>query len=238
MMRDPVSGPQIYLSNHPAPAEVVKCLWGPRPSSWRLFNGERGAELNMEAYFDYYQRQWEYFSQQGASCFKGFDDLRHTVDKLNKDMDCEEIAAELAGNRTTEPSKEEKQAIEGAINLASRVLVMAKIGRLEHEVVPQWNGLDWKDGSLRSFLHDHFHSAPRLGCEGVRLPKSFDAWSLENIGGVAIEFTDNLADHLRLTHDDTAVLVFHHASFLEYQHNNRYVSPAMSGVSGLLMFQH
>jgi hypothetical protein len=51
----------------------------------------------------------------------------------------------------------------------------------------------------------------------VRLPKTFDAWAIERIGGISIQFTDNLADHLLLVNDDTTLLVFHHVAFLELQ---------------------
>jgi hypothetical protein len=37
------------------------------------------------------------------------------------------------------------------------------------------------------------------------------------MAGLEIVWTDNLADHLRLTDDDTKVHIFHHASFLEIQ---------------------
>ena len=58
---------------------------------------------------------------------------------------------------------------------------------------------------------------PTLSCEHVRLPKSFDAWSIEMVGGIEIAFTDNLADHLLLVEEDSKVLIFHHVSFLEVQ---------------------
>ncbi|KAI1421307.1 hypothetical protein F5Y12DRAFT_718570 [Xylaria sp. FL1777] len=42
--------------------------------------------------------------------------------------------------------------------------------------------------------------------------------SIGTIGGPkVVEFTDKLANHLQLVDDDTAVLLFHHASFLECQ---------------------
>jgi hypothetical protein len=58
---------------------------------------------------------------------------------------------------------------------------------------------------------------PTVDCESTALGKTFDAWTVENEVGILVEFTDILADHLRLVKNDTTVLVFHHVSFLEAQ---------------------
>ncbi|KAK4198528.1 hypothetical protein QBC40DRAFT_156709, partial [Triangularia verruculosa] len=55
-----------------------------------------------------------------------------------------------------------------------------------------------------------------LECEAIKLPNSFDAWAVENLGGIMVGFTDNLADHLRLVRNGGAVLIFHHVSLLQF----------------------
>ncbi|KAF8854411.1 hypothetical protein BDZ45DRAFT_597067 [Acephala macrosclerotiorum] len=50
--------------------------------------------------------------------------------------------------------------------------------------------------------------------EQVKLEKIFNARNLEQIGGIKIRWTSNLADHLRMRDDDTAVELFHYVSFL------------------------
>jgi hypothetical protein len=52
--------------------------------------------------------------------------------------------------------------------------------------------------------------------ESVKLEKIFNARNLEHIAGIKVRWTSNLADHLRMRDDDTAVELFHYASFLRF----------------------
>ncbi|KAL2171205.1 hypothetical protein VTG60DRAFT_3516 [Thermothelomyces hinnuleus] len=54
---------------------------------------------------------------------------------------------------------------------------------------------------------------------------SVDAWSIANVAGIEVAFTDNLVDHLRLVEDDTRLLIFQHASFLEYHRSPGSIFP-------------
>ncbi|KAK4461478.1 hypothetical protein QBC42DRAFT_270086 [Cladorrhinum samala] len=80
--------------------------------------------------------------------------------------------------------------------------------------------------SLRDFLEAYFAPDPPSHAsslssstvtETVKLEKIFKASNLCRIAGLRIVWTDNLADHLRLSDDDTRVHIFHHASFLQAQ---------------------
>ena len=51
--------------------------------------------------------------------------------------------------------------------------------------------------------------------ENAKLPKAFTAANLEQIAGIKVQWTSNLADHLSLKDDDTKVMLYHQASFLE-----------------------
>ncbi|CAJ2508037.1 Uu.00g092230.m01.CDS01 [Anthostomella pinea] len=110
------------------------------------------------------------------------------------------------------------EVCEQSINLAARLLAMVEIGRSKSELFAE-RVLSWTEGTLQDFLSDHFGTLPVLKDDLVRLPKSFDAWSLQAVGGIDIGFTDNLADHLLLIEDDMKVLIYHHASFLKHQKN-------------------
>ncbi|KAF4782371.1 hypothetical protein HER10_EVM0011452 [Colletotrichum scovillei] len=84
--------------------------------------------------------------------------------------------------------------------------------------------LRWGSGSLKDCVRAHLEDLPHLNIEGIRFPKSFNAWSLFTIGGIKIEVTDNLADHLLLIEDenDLRVLIFHHVSFLRCHQSSFY----------------
>ncbi len=96
---------------------------------------------------------------------------------------------------------------------------MLKIGVLKHQAVPR-RCLTCRGGSLSDFIETRFNQPQVLSYHQVKLPKNFNAWSINVIGGLQIDFTDNLGDHLLLVDDDTRVLVFHHASFLECQYRS------------------
>lgn len=102
------------------------------------------------------------------------------------------------------------------INFAARIITPINIGTLPDEVSKRRH-LEWDTGTLRSLLTEHFNDPQVLMFERMRLPKTFDAWSLCKIGGIKIRFTDNLADHLLLVDDDAEVLIFHHVSYLKQQ---------------------
>ncbi|KAL8387974.1 hypothetical protein RB595_009538 [Gaeumannomyces hyphopodioides] len=118
---------------------------------------------------------------------------------------------------------------ENTVNLAARLFGIVRVGRIKHAISSQHSprrGLRWTDGSFSEFFAGRIfgrgRASPRLSCDGVQLPKAFDAWSLQMIGGIEVCPTDDLLDHLRLVEDvevddNIKVLIFHHASFLEYQ---------------------
>lgn len=104
---------------------------------------------------------------------------------------------------------------------AARLLTMAKIGPLKSEPKNPRKYVTWSAGTLRQCLDKYFNTKPTMKTEGFRLPKAFDAWTIEKLAGVRIKFTDNLADHLRLEEGDdqgeVEVFIFHHATFLKGQ---------------------
>jgi hypothetical protein len=78
--------------------------------------------------------------------------------------------------------------------------------------------LIWDDSSsLEDFVGSYFNQPPVLGNEGVKFQRICNARSIERIAGIQIVWTNNLADHLRLSDDDSKVEIYHQASFLDAQ---------------------
>jgi hypothetical protein len=207
------------LSEHPSSDVITRFIWGGIATDKNLSNGEPATELHQDAYFDYYQQQWGYFGQQGSICVDRFTDLEPVIQQLKKGSTREDIIGDLKQRypiTTTGFPEYAKNVFDNTVNFASRLILMMEVGELEHEVFVR-RQLSWTEGSLGDFVANRFSSNSQRGYEKVRLPKTFDAWSIHNVGGIKIELTDNLADHLRLVEDDTKVYIFHHASILEYQ---------------------
>ncbi|OHF00835.1 hypothetical protein CORC01_03909, partial [Colletotrichum orchidophilum] len=101
------------------------------------------------------------------------------------------------------------------INLVLRDVLIIKFGPVQGEALPHHHFV-WVCGGLRDCSSKYSDEGPRLDVKAVRLPKTFHAWSLVAIGGVQVEFTDNLANHLLLIEEENGMklLLFHHVSFL------------------------
>ncbi|KAI0147411.1 hypothetical protein GGR57DRAFT_261672 [Xylariaceae sp. FL1272] len=190
--------------------ELIRLLWL-SPAKYTLVNGDAGSELTHEAYCEYYRHQWHLLAS-GRRDVAVLDtrDLHPLIRRLQANETRQNIVDDLMKSQ----AGRSEDTCKNAVNLAARLLLMLKFDVVKFQAVPR-GVLDWQDDSLRGFVGAYFSRAgPVLGHDRVRLPKMFNAWSLEMVAGIKVDFTDNLADHLLLA-DDSRVLIFHHASFLE-----------------------
>jgi hypothetical protein len=111
------------------------------------------------------------------------------------------------------------EILESWISLATRLLLMVPTRRLlttgRAITVSGETKLDWKDGNIKDLVNKQFISQTAMK-DTVKLEKIFNARNLERIAGLEVRWTSNLADHLRMRDDDTAVEIFHYASFLRF----------------------
>lgn len=174
--------------------------------------------LDWDTYFVYYTKQ----------CIQALHDRgRHVSVRTHQDIldiiyHLEDLSTKDAIKTILKPKltapKSEKEAetlLEGSINLAARLLLMMDIG-----VHPLgFSGrreLNWSEGSLKDFVHKHFEQPQVLRHENIKLEKIFTARNLDRMTGIKIEWTDNIAEHLRIVGDeDKKVAIFHYASFLK-----------------------
>lgn len=89
---------------------------------------------------------------------------------------------------------------------------MIHLGNLEKSFGPAT--CEWRTGSLKGFIIRYF-AEQKLAGEHVKLEKIFNLYNIERMAGIKIRWTSNLADHLRLVDDDSVLLFYHHATFLE-----------------------
>lgn len=191
---------------------VVRLLQQKLSNTQYLFNGEPKGKLSHEGYIDYYKRQWSGFAPYAGRQFAATSspqDIAHLIQNILNANTYEKLMEMMESTNT------EKEARERSIDLAARLIVMVSLGGVKNQVSPR-RSPRWEGGLLGDFIRGLFNSNITLSCKQTRLPKSFDAWSISNVAGIEIVFTDNLVDHLRLVEDDTRLLIFHHASFLEY----------------------
>ncbi|KAI1176873.1 hypothetical protein F4777DRAFT_544653 [Nemania sp. FL0916] len=82
--------------------------------------------------------------------------------------------------------------------------------------------IQWKEGSLRKLTKSHFRleTQIKLQSEKQYISKILTIPNLQMIGGMRVEWTDNLADHLRLIDDEKTVSIFNCVAFLQFQKNH------------------
>ncbi|KAK1676015.1 hypothetical protein BDP55DRAFT_631709 [Colletotrichum godetiae] len=172
---------------------------------------------SQSAYLGYCYRQWGVIAGYNDGLYIAFKEpgelkalilYLSSADTITKD----DLSIYFGDNDGKRPNY---KAQETTINLALRLLLMLKFGPVQGEAFPHHH-LVWTSGCLKDCIVEYLDEGPRLDVKGVRLPKTFHAWSLVAIGGIQIEFTDNLADHLLLIEEENGmkVVVFHHVAFL------------------------
>jgi hypothetical protein len=156
--------------------------------------------------------------------------LSDVISLLRDGQNREEIR-EVLRRRFTKQHNNEDELLDNSIDLAASLLLMVDFTDFNYGVSGR-SRLCWDIGSLQDRVALHFATLPALGHEGTKLPRIFNALNLDRVAGVHVVPTSNLLDHLRLTHDDTRLLVFHYASFLNVQ-SQRYMHYPPSALSML-----
>jgi len=180
----------------------------------------------LEPYFSYYTEQCKAYH---SYLRKGFHSLTHP--------DLVELAKDLKRGRTRQDVRANVQLKMNAagssefpgipnvcadhlLNLVGRLLLMTDIGRLP--AGGNWTGRafrDWSGGSIHNFTANAFPIQQSCRHESIRLDLDFNARNLYFIGGLKIELTNNLLDHLEVVYfeGETTVMIFHHVCFLQNQ---------------------
>lgn len=200
--------------------EILETLWAARvqDSHHRLRNGEPVTSLQNAAYTRYFLLQRSYLAHELGIQGKVEDSefLSDVAQMFRSNLTHDEVISSVGQKLNAGKIRVPVEYCEELVYFAARLLVMMDVGRFMSEAHRRRIVL-WESSSLRTCVGDYFDEAPKMSCESVKLPKAFNAWSVETVGGIKVRLTDNLADHLLLVEDDTTVLVFHHASFLECQ---------------------
>jgi len=111
------------------------------------------------------------------------------------------------------------------VELAASVWLMLSIGDfpgdISYDETIEWGWLqklrayDGEDALLSKLFPSKYQSE-----DLVKLPQTFTAAHLEQIGGIEVIWTSNLADHLLLKDDDTRLMLFHQVSILQLHQNS------------------
>lgn len=199
---------------------LASTLLGTLPNSIQLVNGDIVSKLDLQAYDAYVERQQKLFSELSSSVIYPHDTLSlgKVADQIRRHRQRDQAISSIC----TLSGSSNDDACQDTLNLVTRLMLMIEVGSLEkasgfmHQTGPRPLPL-WDENSLDTLTDKVFPISCHQSCGGVTMTPEFSAWSLENVAGITIEFTDNLADHLRLTNNNSQVYIFHHVAFLEAQ---------------------
>jgi hypothetical protein len=174
-----------------------------------------------ESYLSYYRALVE--SSRPYSITETHHNIVNLVELLkNSDAIRSSVENALRSRLLVHELQDSAEILIDSINLGIRLFLMISTGefrRIGHSmIVSGETRFDWKAGNIKALVESHFTPQTSMK-ESVKLEKIFNARNLEHIAGLEIRWTNNLADHLRMRDDDTAVEIFHHASFLRSHHN-------------------
>ncbi|KAH7117309.1 hypothetical protein EDB81DRAFT_915948 [Dactylonectria macrodidyma] len=156
----------------------------------------------------------EYYTEQRKTVYHSFG----TNLPLSKHEEIIRLAQEIKQGLTRQQFI---QSVEhGAVNLATRLLLMVDVGKPATNRL--WTGRafrSWDQGTINDFTASIFPVQRSNRHDGIRLDTDFNARNLDAIGGLKVELTNNLLDHLEVIdiEGETTVMIFHHASFLKNQ---------------------
>ena len=215
------------LHHHPglsSQSQILRSFWDVESAS----NLRIQRAIDPSPYFNFYVEECCHALHDLGRyvSVRSHQDILRIVKDLNQNLPRERIFTRLSEELGPKDPWTEDQ-IDRSIDLAARLLTMTGIGadRLPFGFSGH-NSLEWTGKGLKDFLASYLGAPNVLGHDGIKLGKTFTARALHQTAGIEIVGTNNLADHLRLIDDDKAVLVFHYASFLEYNRRHNTILPS------------
>lgn len=179
------------------------------------------AEYDEAAYLAYYGQQCSSAEHDERHILASDpDDICEIAKQILQGSPREDIVDQLSlkhPDMVGEIGHDRTLQLNNSVDLAARLVSMVNVGVPCCTARRGRQELRWTQGSLKEFLRAHFNQPIEQGSK-VKLGTSFNGRNLERLGGIRIDWTSKLEDHLLLTGSgERTVAIFHHASFLKYQ---------------------
>lgn len=173
-------------------------------------------DAGFSAFFDdWFEEQCEAAaSQLSVQTYRELLQIVAYLQSTEKGQHRSMIAEKLQTTVPTAETPPELATINASLTLAVRIWLSTSIDSLQRMVTPG-NPILWDSGRSLDDAIDNVFPPKGQSTEMVQLPKAFTAANLEKIAGIQVQWTSNFADHLSMKDDDTKIMLFHQASFLE-----------------------
>ncbi|KAH7176052.1 hypothetical protein EDB81DRAFT_771789 [Dactylonectria macrodidyma] len=179
----------------------------------------------LQPYSEYYAEQCKtFYHGLGANLpFEKHEGIIQLGQQILQGLTREQVVQSLHNNcpETVANARLDKvKIINGAVDLTARLILMVDVGKPVTNRM--WTGRayrSWDKGTIRDFTASIFSVQRSNPHDSVQLDRDFNARNLDVIGGLKVELTNNLLDHLKVIdiEGETTVMIFHHASFLQSQ---------------------
>lgn len=175
-------------------------------------------DQDLGPFFAYYNEQCiQALVDKGQWCTaRTHQDIIELVDQLKAPGSRDTLLGTLRRKYATRDPPVQDEVFERTIDLAARVASMHELGRWRF-CSPGRSYLDWNKGTVRECISS-FYDASRSSDTGS-VDSMFDIVALEQLAGIQVVWTDNLAEHLRLGDSGrtgvTELSIFHHATWLK-----------------------
>ncbi|KAL6404697.1 hypothetical protein AUP68_11524 [Ilyonectria robusta] len=180
---------------------------------------------SLQPYSEYYTEQCKmvYYSLGANLPFSKHEGIIQLAQEIKQGLTRQQVVQSVAARYpgiVSNAQLDKAEIINGAVNLATRLLLMVDVGKPATNRM--WTGRafrSWDQGTIRDFTASIFPVQGSNRHNGIQLDTDFNARNLDAIGGLKVELTNNLLDHLKVIdiEGETTVMIFHHASFLENQ---------------------
>lgn len=208
---------------HETRSAIIDSLW---PRNQLVQQSDRKS-LDWSPYFDYYIDQCQHARSSLPNVIQTHQDIIKLSYFVRKNISRREIEDKIKNafkriyaSREETSSENEgtdlEQEVDNTINLLIRLCCMINVRSSSTTLTPGRTELRWKNKTPRSFLSRYFRAKMNMRDVQVRFEKTFTARNIHLIAGITIQWTDSIADHLRML-DNKTVAIFHHASFLKHQ---------------------
>ncbi|KAE8441857.1 hypothetical protein EG329_004212 [Mollisiaceae sp. DMI_Dod_QoI] len=207
-----------------AKCELLRHLWGINVHQSTYYTGD----LNYDVYFAFYTDQCQKALYDGGThaSVRSHQDIVEITHHIKNNLDRTSIKQIISSKLSVPKPHNEDELLCGSIDLVARLLSMVAIGRLQYGFTGRKH-VPWTMDAMKDGIDSHFMAPAALRGETVKLERVFKARNLRRIGGIEIEWTKNLADHLSFDDQDQKVAIFHHASFLECHRQSSLFPPGL-----------
>ncbi|KAM3080669.1 hypothetical protein ACMFMG_005604 [Clarireedia jacksonii] len=194
--------------------EILNNLWNLHLDPEQFYT----SDLDYDIYFAYYTEQYNDALHDGGRhiSLRTHRDIIDIAGYIKTSTSRENIVRILHLKLPTPLPPDHEELVNASIDLTVRLLLMMNFGCLQYGFTGR-KQLLWMEESLGKNVDEYFSASSGSSQERTRLERVFNAYNLERIAGIQIEWTMNLADHLQLIDEENKVFIFYYASFLECQ---------------------